>query len=640
MSSWFGLLLDLPTKKIYLYLWLTVTLAPIFLYLFLRQIKKNKVYDFEILFPALFLIAGVIQIYKYNWLHIAYIIYLIPVTAFFPRTTALALSLAIPVVEIGHFRGSTNTSEEIALNLSVLAAIAITYAVNTASHKMKDKLETQLESLRDSVENNRMTVGSAKDGTDISQYLSSIAKAEDEIEEVLHTIKKSLLADSVNFFVPQDNGLKLRGTTGNARETVPSGEGLIMQCFRGQRVIVSSTISENGYEVGYLRKGKIASFIAIPVIDAPFVLGVLSADTSRYAAFTDIDANMLQLFAKQLRRILQRERVYSQVQRSLSGLTALQKESAQLASSIKIDELSEKLVQGSRRIAPASVIFLRNRGNVFEFAGGNRLEKESFSVKGTLIDMVKKNMEPFYISDIGKDSASLLPFKTKDVSSVLILPLIYEREIQGVLVFLSEKINAFNSHQIELLKVLANQAALSFENARLHEELERKAITDGLTGLFNHRHFQERLSDEIRRYSRSLEPLSLLLIDIDYFKKVNDTYGHPAGDRILQGVAKILKNTLRETDLPARYGGEEFAAILPGTDSAGAKNMAERLRRTIMATPFTVNGRTLNVTVSIGITTIAGAADKKESLIERADQALYRAKKAGRNQSVSGEIGA
>jgi diguanylate cyclase (GGDEF)-like protein len=169
----------------------------------------------------------------------------------------------------------------------------------------------------------------------------------------------------------------------------------------------------------------------------------------------------------------------------------------------------------------------------------------------------------------------------------------------------------------------------------MHAEIERMATTDGLTGLLNHRVLQQDLTKELRRSERQSIPLSLLLVDIDHFKKVNDTYGHPVGDLVLRGVARILKEEIRDIDTAARYGGEEFAVVLPGTDSAGAKNFAERLRKTIMAETFSADGRTLKVTASIGIASVPADAKTKEELIERTDQALYHAKHQGRNQCVN-----
>jgi diguanylate cyclase (GGDEF)-like protein len=167
----------------------------------------------------------------------------------------------------------------------------------------------------------------------------------------------------------------------------------------------------------------------------------------------------------------------------------------------------------------------------------------------------------------------------------------------------------------------------------LFAELQKMAVTDGLTGLYNHRHFKERLNAEFARTRRIPEPLSLLLIDIDLFKSINDSHGHLAGDEILQGVARVIRNNVREIDILARYGGEEFAVILPCTDRVGARKMAERLRQSVADEAFYIDWKEIRVTVSVGAATYPDDSEDSEDLIGKADQALYHSKRSGRNQS-------
>ncbi|MBF0409844.1 MAG: diguanylate cyclase [Candidatus Riflebacteria bacterium] len=189
----------------------------------------------------------------------------------------------------------------------------------------------------------------------------------------------------------------------------------------------------------------------------------------------------------------------------------------------------------------------------------------------------------------------------------------------------------FNSDDQRLLEALAQQAAMAVEHARLYE----LAITDGLTKLFIHRYFQARLEEEILRAKRYHTTVSLILMDIDHFKKFNDTYGHQQGDIVLVEVAKLVKQTLRETiDIPARYGGEEFTVILPETDASGAQLVAERLRRIIESYDFPGQGKPLKVTISLGIATFPDHASNRPMLIKKADMALYHCKKRGRNCST------
>ncbi|HHX51763.1 MAG TPA: diguanylate cyclase [Clostridia bacterium] len=163
------------------------------------------------------------------------------------------------------------------------------------------------------------------------------------------------------------------------------------------------------------------------------------------------------------------------------------------------------------------------------------------------------------------------------------------------------------------------------------EKLQEAVIRDGLTGLYNHRHFRERLRTEIARSSRENTPLSLLMADIDRFKNINDNYGHLAGDKILTNVARLIQESIRESDIPARYGGEEFALILPGTSSSAAQAIGERLRKKVESNLIDLGvGIPVQVTISIGVATFSSGDDEK--LILMADRALYSAKKKGRNR--------
>jgi len=186
------------------------------------------------------------------------------------------------------------------------------------------------------------------------------------------------------------------------------------------------------------------------------------------------------------------------------------------------------------------------------------------------------------------------------------------------------------------LSMLSLQAAAALVRTRLYEEAERLATTDGLTGLLNRRTLATQLVARVREAQRYRRPLSLLLIDVDHFKKVNDTHGHPAGDAVLRGVAAVARAQARETDLVARYGGEELAVVLPETDAAGARAIAERLRAAVESTAHASDQGALRVTVSVGVATWPGGGQNPDELLTTADRALYRAKQTGRNRVESG----
>lgn len=232
----------------------------------------------------------------------------------------------------------------------------------------------------------------------------------------------------------------------------------------------------------------------------------------------------------------------------------------------------------------------------------------------------------------------LVPLALGSGKTVSVLPLFFRQTLQGVIVFLwdyDRKANRY-SHTEATLTTIATQVAMGLDRDYLYGSIQKIGLTDNLTGIANRRFFDYTLKRELLRVRRYGRPLSLLMVDIDFFKKINDQYGHPVGDRVLQEMGKLLKSLFRATDLPARYGGEEFAVILPETPAVAAHALAEKLREQGAKKIFDPAGERISLTISIGAATVESGTQghkiTEAELILAADQALYRAKHTGRNR--------
>jgi len=219
------------------------------------------------------------------------------------------------------------------------------------------------------------------------------------------------------------------------------------------------------------------------------------------------------------------------------------------------------------------------------------------------------------------------------LKSHLTLPLVIEGEIIGCISINSDQANMYNIPRLQFFSVLGYQMAASLKHIQRFSTVKKEAIYDTLTNLFNRRHFEERLSAETQKAFESESNLSMIMVDIDHFKKVNDTFGHDGGDKVLREIASLLKNSVRQHDTVARYGGEEFVLLLPGAPLDPTNMVAERIRRSVENTPFDMGQTQIRITISLGISNFPIHRMKsKEELVKMADLALYDAKRGGRNR--------
>ncbi|TAL24168.1 MAG: diguanylate cyclase, partial [Nitrospirae bacterium] len=494
--------------------------------------KGTKELALGFLFSLTLIYAGAIHALNFTWLKIAYFPLIVVMAVFYNWKTIIPLSLLITSFGLKTFLARGIGNEEIAFSSSLLLTAVISSLIFSRFREEKEKALATLKTIKDTARDIAPGTGTEALSSDeaVSHYLASMLKTDEEIKELLLTIKQALLADSVNFFTPYHSSFTLRNSTEKKGDIIVTGNGMIALCLKDKKTFYSGEIPEKGLEIGYIKKGNISSLLAVAVMDGSALIGVLTADSSRYAAFTEPEKNMAHMFTTYLIRILERERIYPRITRDYNGLKILNEESSNLVSSLDINVIAEKLCEGAKKIASSQAFFFISEGPMFELIhhSGNIQENENqFDLKGTFINMAVENMQQLYMADMTNYRISVMPFKSDEICSIFVMPLLYENKLLGLFVMSSGKKDFLDTFQIELLKVMCNQASTSIANAKLHAEIQKLATTDGLTGLYNHRIFQEKLSEKLRELNRYSESISLLLIDIDFFKKVNDTHGHP-----------------------------------------------------------------------------------------------------------------
>ena len=292
-----------------------------------------------------------------------------------------------------------------------------------------------------------------------------------------------------------------------------------------------------------------------------------------------------------------------------------------------------------RAEAGALMLYTANREELYIKVGrelGDRFDQAHARVKvgDGVAGAVGRNGEALHGTVGDKPGELRLAAGEPRARAIIAVPLKAHGRTLGVL-NLYDKVGAsqFDDNDVATIRSFANQATVAIDNVLLHQESQRLSITDGLTGLWNYRYFQMTFDKEIERASRFARPLSLLMLDLDKFKAVNDSYGHQRGDSVLIELATRIKGAIREVDTLARYGGEEFVLILPETDTTGAEQAAEKLCELVRQRRFgNTNEETLKLTVSIGVAVYPDHASTPGLLVKAADTALYAAKESGRDR--------
>lgn len=229
------------------------------------------------------------------------------------------------------------------------------------------------------------------------------------------------------------------------------------------------------------------------------------------------------------------------------------------------------------------------------------------------------------------DEEKLIP-RNLDFHSAMVAPLLFEGRAIGAVFVSNHQPNLYNGDTQHFFDLLCSQVALAIRNAQLQEGLSALAIRDSMSGLFTHGYFQEHLGKCLVKAKYAKQPVSLLILDVDYFKKVNDNYGHPQGDALLKQLGGVIRSVVRPSDVICRYGGDEFTVTMLDTSQIQATVLADKIRQAVEEYEFVLGSQIVHITVSGGVADFPEGCSSKKDLIKKADDAMYQAKKSGRNK--------
>lgn len=518
-------------------------------------------------------------------------------------------------------------------------------------------IESELERMKESARSYRLLVAP-------SGAVDARISPRNEDERVVHSAVEEIRS-SVSFTLDLlQRNLELRfaallwlDVTGHKltlQEIAGSEEGVQKGPFAARDGIIGAAISQSkpvsiagsklGRQLPYRGGAELsASVCAVPIMDHAHSRGILLVERSEKRPFSATEEEFLLTTTRFILRTVENERVFVQLERAKLEQGKLYRAVDKLAASSTEADVIEAAVNSAREFASfdCAIVTLFDRNNrqheicAASGEGTETLVGRSFGHNPGLVAMAVANRHPLpYRGDFDpiRQVVFAKGLELPVLPSVLVLPLLVHERALGCLVLGSRRKGAFAGDVRTILEVLASHLAVSLSNARLLRRLEELATLDGLTGLLNKRTLLELAGQKLRAATRFSKSLSVLICDIDHFKKVNDTYGHDVGDVIIRGFADVLKRIKRDIDVLGRFGGEEFVIVCEETAENGAMLLAERIRSELELSRFVTTQGELSVTCSVGVATYPTGGQDWESLFKSADEALYVSKRGGRNR--------
>lgn len=381
--------------------------------------------------------------------------------------------------------------------------------------------------------------------------------------------------------------------------------------------------------------------LSMPLIARGRVIGELALwDSRTERIFTDSEIRLGQTIANQAAIALEQARLYEVERQRVEQLDALRATAADITAELELSKLLEIILKRAIALISAtggdlglydedtSQLIIVTSHNMGKDYTGTKMD-----LGEGVMGHVAETFKPLIIQDYEAWEGRSPQYLDGPWHAAMSSPLTVHGRLVGTIGIVDSDHNRqFTSDDLNLLNLFAQQAAIAIRNAQLHAEVQRLAATDSLTGLYNRRGLFELGEREVERVRRFKHPLAAIMLDIDHFKQVNDSYSHAVGDQVLKVLAELCKSELREIDLIGRYGGEEFAILLPETNEISAITVAERLRMSVEKKPIETSRGEISITISLGVTTAGPDAPELPILLDHADTAMYTAKIAGRNR--------
>lgn len=547
---------------------------------------------------------------------------------------------------------------------AVLNLIVFRSEIARVRRLSKEKIASELSRVSEAARSYRL-VGSGKTAVDFaragiapptgdeaSMVHSSIEHLQQSLQFMLFLLRKSCGLKTAALLWLDDDGTRfyLREASSSA-ETLLGGpfsakEGIFAAALETGRPVTLSGSKARGRMPLYAEERSADCVCAVPLAERGAVVGMLLVDFEAGVSCESAARASLMDAATFALRSVENERLFLQLEKAKIEQGKLYRAADLLAEARTEVEVIRAGVDSAKQFTAfdfAAVTLFHLGSNTHEICAvsgesADLLVGETFPDNTGLVAMVVKNQHPLPYRGVYQASHHLVfnqRLRMPPMPSLIVLPLVVHGSALGTLMLGSHTPGAFSDELRPTLEVLSRHVAVSLANARLVKRLEDLATTDSMTGLLNKRALTETAREKIRAAARFARPLTLMVGDIDFFKKVNDTYGHDVGDVVIKGFGEVLKRCKRATDSVGRFGGEEFVLVCEETDAAGAQLLAERIRQELEVTKFETAQGTVQVTCSLGVATFPSSGHDWESLFKATDEALYVSKRGGRNRVTS-----